>query len=161
MRKAFLPIVMLGLAAIVLAFRPAPDSIDASSLNGAWKVVTVHAELQDTTFTREEDRPNMLLFTDGHWASVRIAGDGTRAELPEEPTDEQLLEAWRPLRASAGSYSVSGNTITSKTLIAKNPNSMGGEEWDSEFSLEGDKLVRVFRNEENGNTWTVTFARMD
>ena len=162
MRKLYIPVLILGVAAIVMALRPNPEAtFDVSALNGAWKAVEVHAELQDTTFTREEARPNILLFTDGHWAAIRIGGEGTRAELPEEPTDEQLLEAWRPLRASAGSFTVSGNTISAVTLIAKNPNAMGGDSWDSEFSVEGDELVRVFHNEESGNTWTVTYARMD
>jgi hypothetical protein len=150
------------LAAVVVAFRPAPEAtINASSLNGAWTTVQVHAELQDTTWTREEARPNMVIFSDGHWASVRIAGDGVREDLPEDATDEQLLEAWRPLRASAGSYSVSGSTITSTTTISKSPNAMNAERVNtSEFELDGDKLVRVFTNDENGNTWTVTSKRI-
>ena len=101
----------------------------------------------------------MLLFTDGHWASMRISGEGTRAELPEDPTDEQRLEAWRRFQASGGSYSVSGSTISSKTLLVKNPNRTG-DEWDSEFKMDGEKLVRVFSNSENGNSWTVTYKRM-
>lgn len=160
MRRFIVPAVALGLVAVVMAFRPAPDeTFSASALEGAWTAVHVHAALQDTTWTRDEDRPNMLLFTDGHWASMRISGDGTRAELPEEPTDEQLLEAWRPFIASGGSYSVSGSTISSTTLIAKSPNGMGNE-WDSEFKMDGDKLVRMFSNSENGNSWTVTYKRM-
>jgi len=161
MRRFVIPVAALALVAAVVAFRPAPeDTFNASALEGAWTAVHVHAALQDTTWTRDEDRPNMLIFAGGHWASLRISGDGTRAELPEEATDEQLLEAWRPFRASGGSYAVSGSTISSTTLIAKNPNGTG-DEWDSEFKMDGDKLVRVFGNEDNGNTWTVTYKRMD
>jgi hypothetical protein len=148
-------------ALVALAFRPAPEAkSDASSLEGAWKTVQVHAELQDTTWTRGEDRPNLTVFADGHWAALRVAGDGARAELPEDPTDEQLLEAWRPFRASGGTYSVSGSTLSTTTTIAKSPNAMGNE-GSSTFTLDGDKLVRVFTNEENGNTWTVTYKRAD
>jgi len=161
MRKLIVPVTALAIAGAVLAFRPAPEAMpDASSLEGAWKTVQVHAELQDTTWTRDEDRPNLTVFTDGHWAALRVAGDGTRAELPEDPTDEQLLEAWRPFRASGGTYSVSGSTLSTTTTIAKSPNAMGNEN-SSTFTLDGDKLVRVFRNDENGNTWTVTYTRAD
>jgi hypothetical protein len=31
----------------------------------------------------------------------------------------------------------------------------------NEFRMEGDRLVRVFKNTENGNTWTVTFERLE
>ncbi|MCK5483816.1 MAG: lipocalin-like domain-containing protein [Gemmatimonadetes bacterium] len=162
MRKLIVPIAALALVAVVVAFRPAPDAtINASALNGAWETVEVHAELQDTTWTREEERPNMVIYSDGHWASVRISGDGWREDLPEDATDEQLLEAWRPLRAAAGSYTVSGSTITSTTTISKSPNAMNAKRANtSEFKLDGDKLVRVFTNDENGNTWTVTSKRI-
>ena len=161
MRRFIVPVAALALVAAVLAFRPAPEAtISVSDLAGAWTAVHVHAELQDTTWAREEDRPNILLFTDGHWASLRISGDGTREELPDEPTDEQLLEAWRPFRASAGSYTISGTVISSTTILAKNPNSMGND-WPSEFELDGVELVRVFTNEDSGNTWTVRYERMN
>lgn len=163
MRRLVLPLTIVTVAVVAVASRPAPEeTISVSSLNGAWKTVQVHADLSDTTWTRSEDRPNILLFTDGHWAAIRIAGDGKRTDLPEEPTDEQLLEAWRPLRASAGTYSVSGSKMTSTVLIAKNPNPMNEQRAaTSEFKLDGNKLVRTFRNEENGNTWTVTYERVE
>ena len=160
MRKLVVPAVALALVAVVMASRPAPeDTFNTSALEGAWTAVHIDAVTQDSTWTRDEDRPNMLLFSGGHWASMRVADDGSRAELPEDPTDEQLLEAWRPFRASGGSYSVSGSTISSTTSIAKNPNSMG-DDWDSEFKMDGEKLVRVFSNSANGNNWTVTYERM-
>lgn len=160
MRRFIVPVVALALVAVVMAFRPAPDeTFSASALEGAWTVVQVHAVLQDTTWTRDEERPNMLLFAGGHYASMRIRGEGARAELPEDPTDEQRLEAWSRFQASGGSYSVSGSTISSTTLLAKNPNAMG-DDWDSEFKMDGEKLVRVFSNSENGNSWTVTYKRM-
>jgi len=153
----------IAVAGVLLAFRPAPETtLDASTLNGAWKTVQVHAELQDTTWTRDEDRPNIVVFSDGHWASLRIAGEGVREDLPEDPTDEQLLEAWRPVRASAGTYSLSGSTMTSTTTISKSPNAMNEQRAsESKITLEGNKMVRVFTNPENGNTWTVTSERID
>jgi len=162
MRRFIVPAAVFTTAAVVLAFRPAPEAtIEASDLEGAWKTVTVHAELADTTWTRDEDRPNMLLFVDGHWAAMRVRGEGTRADLPEDPTDEQRIEAWRRFSANGGTYAVSGSTITSTTLISKTPNAMNDQRTGSnEFKLDGDKLVRVFKNEENGNSWTVTYERM-
>jgi len=162
MRRLIVPAVVLVTAAIVLAFRPATEpTFDASDLEGAWRTVTVHAELADTTWTRDEDRPNMLLFVDGHWAAMRVRGEGTRADVPEDATDEQLLEAFRPFSASGGTYTVSGSAITSTTLISKWPNGMNAQRVSTnEFELDGDKLVRVFRNEENDNSWTVTYKRM-
>jgi hypothetical protein len=37
----------------------------------------------------------------------------------------------------------------------------GDNTWSSEFWMKDGKLVRKFTNDENGNTWTVTFERLE
>jgi len=162
MRRFIVPLAALALVAAAMAFRPAPEAtLDSSSVSGVWKAVQVHAELADTTFTDDVTNPSLLILTDGYWASMRTTGEGPRTDLPKDPTDEQRLEAWRRFAASAGSYTVSGSSITTTTLISKYPNAMSGKNTSTnEFWLDGEELVRVFKNS-NGNTWTVTFERLE
>jgi hypothetical protein len=57
---------------------------------------------------------------------------------------------------------LSGSTMTSTTTISKSPNAMNEQRAsESKITLEGNKMVRVFTNPENGNTWTVTSERID
>ena len=163
MRKLVIPTTVLVLATAVLAFRPAPEpTVDGSSLNGVWTAIHVAFASSDTSWVEDVDNPSINIFTDGYWSVTRIGGDGSRADLPEDPTDEQRLEAWRLFRGSAGTYSVSGSTINTTTLVSKHPNSMSGDNTSSnEYWIKDGKLVRVFKNSENGNSWTVTFERLE
>jgi len=37
----------------------------------------------------------------------------------------------------------------------------GDNTWSSEYWMKDGKLTREFKNDENGNTWTVTFKRLE
>ena len=165
MRKFFILTTVLFMAGVVLAFSPPPTEpvTSASALNGVWTAVHVAFASSDTSWAQDQDRPNINIFTDGYWSVTRIRGDGPRADLPEEDaTDEQRLEAWRRFAGSAGTYTVSGSTLNTRTLVAKTPNAMSGDNTNSsEFWVKDGKLTRVFKNDENGNTWTVTFKRVE
>ena len=118
MRKLVIPTTVLVLATAVLAFRPAPEpTVDASSLNGVWTAIHVAFASSDTSWAEDLENPSINIFTDGYWSVTRIGGDGARADLPEEAPDEQRLEAWRRFFGSAGTYSVSGSTINTTTLV--------------------------------------------
>ena len=160
MRKVVIPSAVLAAAMVVLAFRPAPPP-EVSAINGAWKAVHVAFASSDTSWARDNSNPNITIYSDGYWSNTRINGDGARADLPEDPSDEQRLEAWRRFRGSAGSYTISGSTINGTTLVAMHPNAMSGDNtWSTEYWMKDGKMTRVFENDENGNTWTVTFERL-
>jgi hypothetical protein len=162
MRKLVIPSVVLAVTMVVLAFRPAPSPPEVSAVHGVWKAVHVAFASADTSWTRDESNPNITILTDGYWSNTRVAGEGPRADLPEDPTDEQRLEAYRRFRGSAGTYTISGSTITTTTLVSRDPNAMSGDNtWSSEFWMKDGKLVRKFTNDENGNTWTVTLERLE
>ncbi|MBK5097031.1 MAG: lipocalin-like domain-containing protein [Gemmatimonadetes bacterium] len=164
MRKLVIPSAVLVLATAVLAFRPAPPppEVGVSAINGVWKAVHVAFASSDTSWASELSNPSITIFTDGYWSIARISGDGPRADLPEDPTDEQLLEAFRRFHGSAGTYSVSGSTVSGTTLVSRNPNQMSADNtWSNEYWMKDGKLTREYKNDENGNTWTVTFERLE
>ena len=49
-----------------------------------------------SAYTNEITQPNLLIFTKRHYAGMFILGAEPRPELPDEPSDELLLAAWRP-----------------------------------------------------------------
>ena len=139
MRRLLLLLVLAVAAGSFLAFRPATTT-DAGDLDGAWKMVTY------TTSDGEEFEVNgvvLLLYTAGHYATIWAPG-APREALPEEPTDEQLLAAWRRFIAHAGTYEVDGNVVRWKVLVGKNPNAMAAQvELSFTFEVDGNTMTRT------------------
>lgn len=106
--------VILSMALVVSATRPAPAA-DAAVVNGVWRVT--HVNFRGLDFDTTE--PDLLLFTDGHYAAVSVRGEGEWEPLPEDPTDEQRLASLGRFFANAGTYEVVGNEIRMKVLVSK------------------------------------------
>ena len=125
----------------------------ASSLQGAWrvtKVVVTGANAQTNT----APQPGLYVFTKQHYSIVSIGGTDSRkdfgpAQDPAKLTDAEKMarfEAWRPLTANSGTYQVSGNTLKTLPLVAKDP-AVIGREATREFRLDGDTLTLVRKSD--------------
>ncbi len=160
MRRLTLLIVLAVAAVSFLALRPAA-TIDASAVDGVWKSIHVTITNDEGTEEFEITTPNLLIFTATHYARLTVFGQEPRAELPEDPTDEQLLAAWRPLIANAGTYEVKGDEIHTKVIVAKSPNATAEQAEDSApFEVDGDTMVRTFTNDA-GTTFVVRYSRVE
>ncbi len=155
------PLIVLAVAAVsFLALRAAPTT-DASAVDGVWKAVHVTITNDEGTQENEITTPNLTILTATHFATVFLLGDEPRAELPEDPTDEQLLAAWRPLIANAGTYEVKGDEIHTKVIVAKSPNATAAQAEDSApFEVDGDTMVRTFTTD-TGSTIRVKYVRVE
>ncbi len=161
MRKLAILLVPAAMAASVMALRPATDDF-YPAVEGVWKSVEVTVTTSDSTFTNEVTHPNLLVLTKRHFASMFIVGAEPRPELPDEPSDELLLAAWRPFRANAGTYEVSGSEMTTKVIVAKNPNATAEQrENTSAFELEGDVMHRTFTSRTTGDQFRVKYVRVE
>jgi hypothetical protein len=161
MRRLSIVLVFAIAAVSLLAFQPAATS-DASAVEGVWKTIHVTITNEEGTEVREITQPNLLIFTESHYASVSVRGAEAREELPDEPTDEQLLAAWRPFNANAGTYSAADGEIATKVIVAKWPNATANQRENSApFRLDGDNLVRTFTNGAGTTTWAVTYERVE
>ena len=158
MKKLALTLAAAVLIITPLAFRSAPDLAD--EIQGAWRAVEFTNDEGETTRLA---RGGWQLFTEGHWASFRIGGGdgaGPREMLPEEPTDEQRLEAFRRYFATAGTYSVSGNELSTTLMMHRNPNTMAeGATRTGTVEIDGDTMVRTFINAETGARFVVKYMR--
>jgi len=140
MRRLTFGIVLVVAAVSVLALSAAATT-DASAVEGVWKYVSITYTTPEGTQEIDITQPSFLIFTAKHYASLFVTGGEPRAELPEGATDEQLVAAWRPFIAHAGTYEVKGNEIHQKMLLNKSPKQSDGT--PGTFEVDGDTLVRT------------------
>jgi hypothetical protein len=150
---------LAGQAALAAAL--AQDA--AADLEGAWRVVEV-ATTGPGARTVGAPQPGLLLFTDGHYSYTLINGDQPRpAPSPGLASAEQLLAAWGPFAANAGTYEVSGSTMIRRPIVAKSPSAMGpGVFNEYTFRLSADTLWVATVGTETGpsrNPTTVRYVR--
>lgn len=158
MRRFTLLTVFAVAAVSFVAFRPAATT-DANAVEGVWKALHVTRTDAEGTQENEITTPNLTIFTATHYANVRA---GQREELAEDPTDEQLLAAWRPFNASAGTYEVKGNEIHTKVIVHKSPNVTAAQRENSApFEVAGDTMYRTFTNQAGTVTWKVKYLRVE
>ena len=148
MRKLAAVAVLMLTAISVLAFRPAAVS-PAPSIEGAWRIVAFAPLIGPQAGVEIEiTQPSLHVFTERHFATVFVSGTEPRAPLPEDPTDEQLLAAWAPLQAMAGTYEIDGNEIRTSLIVSKSPNDTADRKIEtSTFEIDGEVFYRFWPDE--------------
>jgi hypothetical protein len=160
--------VVLAFAAVSLgavsfpASRPAGIA-DEGSVSGVWKMVSVTVlRGPQSGMQIEINQPSLSIFTKEHFATVFVSGMQPRVPLPEDPTDEQLLAAWRPVQAMAGTYEIVGGELRTRLIVSKSPNETAeGTEETSTLELDGDALYRTFMDEQGDPALRVKFVRVE
>jgi hypothetical protein len=116
----------------------------APVLAGAWRLT----EMKRTGPNAEtlKNPPGLLMFTSKHWSRMYVDSDQPRPEIHDlkKATPAELIATWGPFVAASGTYDVSGNIVTCRALIAKNPN------------VEGPGNFSVYTFKIEGNTLTMT-----
>jgi len=108
-----------------LTFRRVGNSGAGSPLVGAWELV-------------DDTRQGVLIYTGTHYAVVQMQKE---RNLPkgDQYTPEEALEALYTCGALAGTYTVSGGTLTMERTANTRPESVGVTAvW--EFTVEGDVM---------------------
>lgn len=109
------------------------------SIQGVWRVV--ERTITDSSAGRKDPfgafpagthinlRPGLLIFTGKHYSRTTDAAAQPRPtrpyKTPGKPTLEELQAEWGPFVANAGTYEVSGTTVTLRAIVAKNPRGQG------------------------------------
>ena len=112
-------------AGAVNTWRRIPDSDTGSPLIGAWELV-------------DDTRQGVLIYTGTHYAVVQMQKE---RNLPkgDQYTPEEALEALYTCGVLAGTYTVSGSTLTMERTANTRPESIGVTAvW--EFTVEGDVM---------------------
>ena len=174
--KAFIGAVVVA-AAILMPVMPvmpvAPEAVperailaqvSPEALDGAWRVVEVMSTGPAGARTLGDPQPGLLLFTEGHYSYTLVNGDQPRPRPPGGlATAEQLLAAWSPFAANAGTFELDGDRMIRRPIVAKSPDAMGpGIFNEYTFRLAADTLWITTVGTETGpsrNPTTVRYER--
>ena len=155
--------------ALIACSIPQLGHAQGGSLEGAWSVSEFVVTGANAT-TNRSPQPGLFLFTGRHYSIVTVNSTAPRQEVaaaanPAQLTDAEKLaryEAWRPFTANSGTYEVSGTALTTRPLVAKNPNAMGtSTTW--ELKIEGNTLTLVQRSGANqpASEQRITLTRIE
>jgi hypothetical protein len=128
------------LATATAAWRATPSQHEA--LQGAWVLTSTANPAGEVN---SEPQAGLFVFTETHYSMMFVNGAEPRQQFAgDDPTDAELLAAYRSIIANSGRYEMNGDKITYRAYVAKNPNYMGGwpeNETTVTVRIEGDTLT--------------------
>jgi hypothetical protein len=139
MTKRSFTVVLLGL---MLAIPLSGQS--KSPLHGAWTVTEVIPARGANAGKAMKPQPGIYVFTDRHYATVRVLGDTPRQAKRKDqanPTVAELMEENR-IAAQGGTYEIKGDTIIFRPSVARAIANMApGSSLSLTFKLDGNTLT--------------------
>jgi len=128
----------------------------SQSLKGVWKATAIEVTGANASVNANR-QPSLVIYTDKYFSVITLDGSvplPPRSQLtaPKDPnhlTDAEKLaryEAWLPVLAQSGTYTVKGNILVQHRLISKDPASMNTEGGPIEFKIEGDKMIQITKS---------------
>ena len=143
----------LTLVALVFVLMPM-SAQSTQSIQGVWRVVEI--TIPDSAGRRDpfgafpagthtNSQPELMIFTGRHYSRTTDTAAQPRPttpyKTPGKPTLEELLAEWGPFVANAGTYEVSGTTVTLHAIVAKNPKAQAEKNFTKlAFRLDGNNL---------------------
>lgn len=144
------------LVLIVLAGLVTPMAGQSTtSIQGVWRVVerTIPASTADrrdpfgvfSEGTHTNLQPELMIFTAKHYSRTTDTAAQPRPTtgytVPGKPTLEELQAEWGPFAANAGTYEVSGTTLTLRAIVAKSPRAQADKNFTRvSIKLDGNHL---------------------
>jgi hypothetical protein len=118
-------------------------------LHGVWKVTEVSVRKPGEDWIRTTPGASLYIFTKKHYSYTFATSAAPRrlfAGDPNSPTDAEKVGAYDSFVAAAGTYVLSGTTLTLKATLHKNPNEMTGEPLTYAIAIDGDTLRMTIAN---------------
>lgn len=142
-------VIVFGIVSMALAQQP------KKNLRGTWKVVEVNGGPEGTN---KSPQPGLFMFTDRYYSAMRVTGTKPRPKFASNTvaTDAEKLASYDGFFAQAGTYDVSGTTVTTRPLVAKAEFPMTGPPSKAEVKIDGDTLRWTFATGQ-----IVTFTRVE
>jgi hypothetical protein len=142
-----------------------PQAVPNASLQGVWEIVDV---TPTGPGAKPAYRPNLgfWMFTSKHYAIIVDDADSPRPPLgdAQNATAEHLRAVWGPFVGNAGTYERSGDLVTFRLLVAKNPERMNKGDYALNVKVQGDTLTAVEVRSQTGpvaNPTTVKLRRVE
>jgi hypothetical protein len=138
-----------------------------ASIQGVWRIVEANVTGPGGRTIAFGDRPNLTIITARHYSRVEVQADGPRPAQPDvgKATADELRAVWGPFVAEAGTYELSGGSITMRPIASKNPAVMGpGVFITYGYTVEGRTLSLTQQRNQNGpfpNPFTLKLERVE
>jgi hypothetical protein len=131
------PLLALGAVGVTLTGQSASTG---NVLVGAWKVTEIADPNASPNTTPQ---PGLYIFTRQHYSFARINGTGPLPEYPsnDKATDADKVAVFNALFLNSGTYTLTGNRLATKALVAKSAFAIGGAGNQFEFTVAGNTLV--------------------
>jgi hypothetical protein len=144
------------------------------SIQGVWRTVEVTitnpnpnpAGLGKGTHT--DMQPALLIFSSRHYSQVIDTAGKPRPtvpfKVPLKPTAEEMQAQWGPFAANAGTYELSGTTLTTRVIVGKNPATQGKGFTRYTIKLDGQNLWTTQIENQGGkiaNPNTIKYVRIE
>ena len=145
-------LALLG-GALLIGRGPARES-KPGSIEGVWQAVEVKVTgPSPRTIMIPAPRPNLTILTRTHYSRVEVHADRPRPVLfnPANATADELRAVWGTFIGEAGTYEISGDVITMRPIVAKNPAAMArGAFTTHTFRQQGDTLWVTDQRNQSG-----------
>ena len=134
---AFAAILSLALLPV---FRATASAQNQKAFVGLWERIAIKGN--DGQPVTGAVVPSQLNFNaDGHYLQVTNPPGREKLDKPiKEMTKEELLNRFEGVSGGYGTYALSGNTLTRKSLTNSDPNREGTENKQT-YKFEGDLLI--------------------
>jgi len=132
-------ITALGLFAFTV-FVYSQSSGTKNPLTGASKITEI-ADTNGPPITNPQ--PGLYIFTTQHYSFARINGTKPLPNYPsnDKATDAEKVTVFNSLYLNTGTYTVTGNMLRTKAMVAKSAFAIGGAGNQYEFTVNGNALV--------------------
>ncbi len=143
-RRSLSMTIGVGCLAVLAGCQATPASdapaAAANELVGVWSVVAV--DPGDGAAIISPSQPGQYIFAAGHYSAVFAPGAEPRVKSAQsfQPTSDEMVAQYTSIIVNAGTYEISGSTVTFRPMIAKSPGFVGGYQ-TSGFRVSGDTLV--------------------
>ena len=133
---------LVGSAIAVAVYAQSPAS--SNPLMGAWRV-TEFADGNGPAITSPQ--PGLYVFTRQHYSFTRIQGTRPLPDYPsnDKATDADKVAVFNALYLNTGTYTVTGNMLATKAMVAKSKFAIGGAGNQYEFAVNGNTLTLTQR----------------
>ena len=134
---ALIPLLALVVVAVTVTGQSAATG---NPLVGAWRVTEI-ADANGPPVTNPQ--PGLYIFTRQHYSFARINGARPLPVYPsnDKATDADKVAVFNALYLNSGTYTVTGNKLATKAMVAKSAFAIGGAGNQYKFTVTGNALV--------------------
>ena len=133
-------LIAFFVASVVAVGVSGQSPASSNPLVGAWRV-TEFADGSGPAITNPQ--PGLYVFARQHYSFARIQGTRPLPDYPsnDKATDADKVAVFNALYLNTGTYTVTGNMLATKAMVAKSKFAIGGAGNQYEFSVNGNTLT--------------------